>query len=213
MTDPPPGAPLDPALSTKIQKHVDNAVDAKIAGYLKYVKGFLAGLAVLVTFLLAGGFITKRHLFRGVHEYMFPVDATLDRALAGNVAVSYSNSFWLSTQTDDAPVHQIPFFADSAQDVKAFLEVFHQATGARLKVTVQLAGASGLIWSDTLNRSSDKPLLISKSLRQHFHDDFEDRSDNIHLLVFTVNDGGEDTQDRVFVRSLITVSGREGAAL
>ena len=213
MTDPTPEAPSDPVLSTKIQKQLDDAVEAKVAGYRNYVKGFLAGLAVLVSLLLGGSFITRQNLIRGIHGYIFPVESAVDQVLAANVAISYSNSFWLGTQADDEPEHQIPFYADTAQDVKAFLEVIHQATGARLAVTVQLAGASGLIWSDTLNRSSDKPLLVSKSLRQHFHDDFEDRSDNIHLLVFTVSDGGEETQDRVFVRSLITVSDRERGPL
>ncbi len=211
MTDSTAQTPTDPSLENAIERKVDQALKTRFAEYRKLTRAFLAGFGLLAAVLLGAGLITQQNLIRIIHAFVFEFEENLDRALAENVAVSYSNSFWLSTQGDGSRQHQVAFYADSAQEIRAFVEISHQGGDEPLEVIIQVPGASDPVWRKAEDRKQSEPaLVLTKWIKEALDQDAEER--HFHLLVFNLGETGEESNDLVFVRTLITVSGREQGA-
>ncbi|NIM51297.1 MAG: hypothetical protein GTO22_18940 [Gemmatimonadales bacterium] len=208
MSNDSPANPLPPELEAAIAKRAEAAVEAKLASYRKAAKWYLLGLGSLVIFLLAFGLISKQSLLRLGHDWVFGFEKSLDQVLHERVAVSYSNGFWLGTLEGDLPAQSVVFYAADGQEVMAIVEIQHQGTGELLEVAISLEGESDPIYTTAQDERS-LPVKVSEWMTAHSHEHFvQSRPENVHVLVFSVPDAVE-TQDRVFVRSLITVSGLE----
>jgi len=204
MTDPHPPLPSSPeALEKLIAGKVTEGIDARVASIKRAAKWWLSGFGCLVAILIGTGLVRQENVFRSIHDSVFGFETSLNRSLERNIAVSYSHGFWLGLDPD-VPQETLSFYADESQKVVAIIKIQHEGSGERHDVDIRLASSS-----ESLFRSSEDKefrLNLTKSLKEI---PVDEAVKGTHLLAFSIADTGEVDEDRVFVRCLILVSGRD----
>jgi hypothetical protein len=195
----------DPQVEGLVAEMVDAAVKKKVAEYKRVSLAFLAGVGVLFTVLIGSGLVSERSLILRLHDEIFGFESNLDRALSSNVAVSYSNEYWIGTHEDLARYQSVRFYADTTQRVQALIDIVHSGTGRKQIVAITVD--TKRIWYD----SADTTKVFDLTHDLLFERDISDRRDPVHQLTFAIVEGQGETGDRVLVRSLINVLGREKA--
>ena len=190
----------------QIDESVKHAVERKVAEYKRLAQAFSLGLGALIGFLIAQNFISSESLLVFIHDQLFGFEASLDRAMAKNIAVSYNNQFVLGDHPDLETTQSIAFFAKSPQRVEAWVRLTHFGVGEQRNVTIWLDDAR-----DDPILSNDRDLEFSPTELTNILDDRRHhlgRPTHVHFLNFDVAEDIE-TDDKVFVHVLINVLGRE----
>ena len=206
MPDKNSQAKLSGELESVIERKVGEAFKKRLSELQGKVRWFLYGLGLLVIVLIANGLMSRHSLIALIHDQVFGFEETLDEAMREHVAVSYNNHFWLGVKEGFDQIQSISFYASKAQTVEAMVHILHSGTGRLLKINIRLDDTTEPIWDGT-NDLAYARLSLSESIRNTLHQ--MDRPQNVHELRFEIEDVGERTNDRVFVRSLINVYGRE----
>ena len=194
-----PESPSESEIESAVAQRVHVALDAKIAEYRKILYAFFLGLGLFVLLITGNYLISNQSLLVMVHDTIFGSSQDLDDALRNSVAVSYSNHFWMSDS--DGVEQSIAFYAAESQTVVASIEIKHTGIGASYRVIASL---------DDIRIFTEREDYTDELTLNHFIEESRfERPNKVRRLIFSIDDEGESTEDRVLVRVLINVRGLE----
>lgn len=191
---------LPEGLEVVLQREVKAAVEAKIAEYWKIVRAFLLGLGLLVALLVANRLLSPESLLVLLHDQIFGFEKHLTRVMGKSVNFSYSNQFWLDPRE---PAQFMTFYANKTQRAWARIEIKHMGVGEASTVSIRLDDSP--LWEGT-DTFDDRLEDLTEQIQKPAH---LARGENIHVLMFRVDNRPEHARDRVFVRVLTNIIGLE----
>ena len=204
MNTPTSPSPIRPNIDEKVKI----AVKKELKEYHKILYAFLLGVGLFVTISVVTGVISERSLVGLLHDYIFSFDENLNRALSHNVAVGYNNQFWLGTHSDLERTANVPFYYAHGQGQEAvlLLDIEHFGIGREHRVFVMLDQDPNPYWENKGDIHYHR-LDLTRLMDSRGH--ATGGTENIHILTFDIDEEGEPTQDKVLIRALVNVFGRE----
>ena len=194
-------------LEKLVDEKVSKAFEARQKEFRSRAKAFIAGLTIFIVFLVGFGFLTKKQVVVLLIDAVYPFEERLSNALAQEVAVSYNNVFWLGTAEELDKTQSISFYCSSSQDVKLQLLVQHIGSGEPVMIRIWLdESRDATIW-EGVNELRYAEFNITEDVRSNVHQ--MERPENVHELHFELVDQSGESSDKIIIKSLINVIGRE----